>query len=518
MLNAVNSFSPRSRRYFLLVLIIILAAFLRLTFFTGSRTHGFDAFFYWDSAALVTKIGISNMSEYLPLAFNRIKGWFSLKGYRIRFSFILPHALFFYLFGISELTANLWPLLCSLGEIVLVFYLGRFLFDEDVGLLSAFLIAINPHHIVFSTYVGIDTTIAFFFALAVFFFLKGIKEENWKIFHYSFSGIFIFVAYAAKAYGPLIFIVLFCFVIFFKKFEKYQFLTLFSFLFLISLLFLHYYLVLGDFFFHIHDLKRYTVHSSSYIFFFTLNLFPILTGNGVINEAGFFPYFILLATIVLLFKKDKATYPAIIWLLVLFLYFELGSMSLTTYRMMTKMPRYLSIITTPSTLILAQFLTLLYRKKIFFGPQRLKYHRSFPVFIVTFLLVTSIYSAKTTCFERQKIYKDFFFKINKVGSYFVSLRSNKPINLYYIPSLSWRIRLPYELRFGDNFNLIDFADIKDYKKIKNAYIVIDEQLLKKGKVHYDFINVQKYSNLLNIPEHWMKVYDADKVQIYHAPG
>ncbi len=324
--------SPAVRRKLLLALIIIAALALRLIFFIGSRYWEADSFCYWNIAAMIMETGFKNIFQYASIA--KVS-----QSFAFRFSVILPNTLFFSLLGVNEVSAHLWPLICSLGEVVLIFYLGRLLFDEDVGILAAGLLAFYPIHVVYSTVLTADLILSFFLGLSVFCFLKGLTEETKKILYYGLSGFFIFLAYTTKAYAPLIYIVLLCFMLLYKKYEKLQLIALVSFLFLLVLLYLYYYVDHGSFFFHWQTLKRYSGHKTAYLFFYLTNLFPIVTGRNLVNESGVFPYFVLMATIVILLKKHKPAYPVISWLLILYLYMEFGSMSLTTYRMMHKEPR-----------------------------------------------------------------------------------------------------------------------------------------------------------------------------------
>lgn len=51
----------------------------------------------------------------------------------MRIGLIFPTALFFFLFGINEISAILFPFLCSIGNIILIYYLGELLFNKNVG-------------------------------------------------------------------------------------------------------------------------------------------------------------------------------------------------------------------------------------------------------------------------------------------------------------------------------------------------------------------------------------------------
>lgn len=99
-----------------LILILIFALALRLVFFTGLNTS--DDFAYVNDVYRIIKPdGI--FGEYRPCS------WLM----SCRVMLLYPMTLYFALFGISNFTAALYQLLCSLGGIVLIFYIGKILFN-----------------------------------------------------------------------------------------------------------------------------------------------------------------------------------------------------------------------------------------------------------------------------------------------------------------------------------------------------------------------------------------------------
>src|SRR5204863_6272166 len=82
---------------------IVLAIAARLLFFTGF--FGSDEVTY-TKVALNIANGVWRVSDYIG---------------SLRYGANLPSAFFLSVLGPSEFSANLWPLLCSVGEVVLVF-------------------------------------------------------------------------------------------------------------------------------------------------------------------------------------------------------------------------------------------------------------------------------------------------------------------------------------------------------------------------------------------------------------
>jgi 4-amino-4-deoxy-L-arabinose transferase-like glycosyltransferase len=84
-------------------------------------------------------------------------------------------ALSFKLFGISEFSARLPSVICGIGSIILIFLVGRSLFNAYVGLIAAFLIAFLPFEIVFSRMSRMYAMYQFFYLLSLFGFYKAFE-------------------------------------------------------------------------------------------------------------------------------------------------------------------------------------------------------------------------------------------------------------------------------------------------------------------------------------------------------
>jgi len=86
--------------------------------------------------------------------------------------------LMFKLFGESDISASLLPLLFSIGTILLVFFIGRKLWTTGIGLLAAGIYATAPPDIAISSFLLPDPIMPFFIALSVLLFLLGREEEG----------------------------------------------------------------------------------------------------------------------------------------------------------------------------------------------------------------------------------------------------------------------------------------------------------------------------------------------------
>jgi hypothetical protein len=175
---AKKSVIKKNYKIFLL-LILLFTLSIRLYFFVG--------FCCGDDMAYV------NSAYYISLGNYKTTGI-----YDSRIAFVYPISLFYRLLGVSDFTTVLYQILISLGEIIVIFYLGKLVFNESVGLISAFLLSIFPLDILASTMLVNDIVIAFYFSLSVYFFVLAEKRMG-GCKYYVLSGIFYGISFLVKS-------------------------------------------------------------------------------------------------------------------------------------------------------------------------------------------------------------------------------------------------------------------------------------------------------------------------------
>lgn len=143
-----------------LATILALAIVLRLLFYTGF--FGSDEVTYVETAVGITS-GDWHASNYIGAT---------------RYGMNLPVALFIYLFGLSEASANLWPFLCSIGEVAIVFVVARRLWGLRVAVISATLLALLPLHVHYAGRMMADPPLAFFLSLSVLLLLHAVHAKH----------------------------------------------------------------------------------------------------------------------------------------------------------------------------------------------------------------------------------------------------------------------------------------------------------------------------------------------------
>ena len=101
----------------------------------------------------------------------------------LRYGVNLPNALFIKLFGASEFSANLWSLLCSVGEVALVFIIAHRIWGIRAAWLAGVVIGILPLHVHFGARAMADAPLAFFITLSfvLFWFAEQGRGAAWYV-------------------------------------------------------------------------------------------------------------------------------------------------------------------------------------------------------------------------------------------------------------------------------------------------------------------------------------------------
>ena len=112
----------------ILGVIIIFAIALRYTYFVG--------------------FNLSDDQFYIEIAHNLMHGNLGDHGvFANRIGMTYPLALMYSLFGVSDYTTTLYPMVCAIGSILLAYLGGSLFCSSTVGLIAAFLLSFYPLHI-----------------------------------------------------------------------------------------------------------------------------------------------------------------------------------------------------------------------------------------------------------------------------------------------------------------------------------------------------------------------------------
>ena len=251
MLNFSYFFQHPHRNRFLLFSILFLAIVLRLLYIQN-----------------VTADEVMYTTEAMNMLHDAYDIHEIHHGPALRYVFVGIVAFFVVLFGPSHLGVILLPVLFSLGSIVLTYLVIKFLYGEKHAFLAAFLLAIFPLNLKYSTVLEADVLISFL--MLVCFSIYLFYKSDWKFF---LIGIILGIGLFIK-----LFIILFLFLLC-VELIKTRNMRLFSLLFMGILIgsgpfILFQYIETGDLLYHITKdtalaLEYYQAHSEETVTFFT---------------------------------------------------------------------------------------------------------------------------------------------------------------------------------------------------------------------------------------------------------
>lgn len=467
-----------------LIVIVLFAILLRLIFFSGIDTS--DSVYY-------TKFANDILNDKFPSETTQLNA---------RIGLLIPVAISYSIFGVNDFSSTLFPLLASIFGIILIFHFGKFLFNEKVGLVAAFLLSFFPLDVLYSTRLLSDLPSAFFSGLSIFLFLKAekiVRKSNSYLF-YILSGASLGIAFTIREMA-IIMLLFFLVYVLYKKEFKWSYILIgtgFLLILIIETGFFYYYT--GNPFFKLEgaDYALGTiVHDDLFYgrlsfpkFFVT---WPYVVFGNI--QQGYFFTFISLAALYWLFHRKKETDYLLIWFLSILLYFYFGTISFKRYAPVLAVARYLNYITYPALILLAAF--LMEQQKII--------KKLFLPFTIIFLLFTSIGivyldNSRNSLDGLRKVYSE----VKAI---------EKPIYTDYRSM----IVLNYISDYKNNLNLVDLdSNPKKLKNVKDVYIVINNKMIR------DLMAANKklafLSEIKDIPDNWIKIKEMEEenIIIYYA--
>lgn len=163
--------------WFTLILIFIVAAFLR--FYVVPHTHRvfFDEDIYLDIGKEILTSGKACLCNY-----GDTNGCYECQQMKWPSGYPFLLSVTFSFFGISENVAFILVSLLGSLSVILVFLIAYLLLkNEKVAIYSAILFALIPVHIMWSGTTASEPVLVFFTLLAAFFFLISFRVGNWKM-------------------------------------------------------------------------------------------------------------------------------------------------------------------------------------------------------------------------------------------------------------------------------------------------------------------------------------------------
>lgn len=185
----------------LLILIILLATYLRFNnlknnppgFYADEASVGYNAYTIYTSAR-------DEHNNFLPVFFK------AYGEYKNPFA-IYPVVPFIALFGPNEAAIRSTQAIFGILDIILIFFLGRVLWNNAVGLLSSFVMAISPWHIHISRFIIESHNAFLLFIIAGSLFLILAKKYKWKNNYVIITsicfGLSFYTYFATRIFTPL---------------------------------------------------------------------------------------------------------------------------------------------------------------------------------------------------------------------------------------------------------------------------------------------------------------------------
>jgi len=87
-------------------------------------------------------------------------------------------AVSYLILGVSEFSARLPLAIMGVGSVFLIYYLGKDLYDVKVGLLSAYVLSVMQHHILYTRHAMLDAPVTFFILLSMILIYNGLKRNS----------------------------------------------------------------------------------------------------------------------------------------------------------------------------------------------------------------------------------------------------------------------------------------------------------------------------------------------------
>jgi hypothetical protein len=189
----IGRFASDHRGALILAGILLLAAVPRLWAIIGVGLRGDEAVYAGQAGVLA---GDHDLSRYFVLAS------------RGNSNFLLYQevvALFYLIFGVSDVAARLVAVGFSMGTVLVTFGLAKTLYSRNVGYLAATFVALSGYSVLLGRLALLDSTLVFFFTLSFFCFAKWLTTRR-DVWLYGFAAA-VALTMQAKVTGVLVLVI-----------------------------------------------------------------------------------------------------------------------------------------------------------------------------------------------------------------------------------------------------------------------------------------------------------------------
>lgn len=479
-----------SLRTIVLGVLLICAMLVRVALFSGG-VRGSDAY------------------SYAHQAYNIATGQYDVtvdkQYYGFRYAVLLPTALAYAWWGVGDWSSAFFPLLASLGMLLLLVWLGTALFDEQTGLFAGGFYVFFPLDLPAATLLGPDSFIPFLSVAAILACWLACGEQarvGRRAVCYLLSGLCIGLAMQARESSVLLLGSLTCLILIRRVWSLKPLLILVGCMIPLAAEMVYYWAKTGDLLYRqsviqqLNDLYAIDAATAtpSQTYFVggptSWAYYPAAMLGwdlGGLASFGFFIYAALGGIVIAAWRGElQRIVPVLAWIAVPFLYLEFGSVSVWRYVPLPKVPHYMSVISGAIVLLSAYGVVTFFRHTdhIEWRPRLLslpQWRMLGMVFVVTGLAGTSLYGTYRVLQNGQDDARPY----ERVTA-MVAADPSRPI---YVTHPRWILFLNYHLRYQTGINYYshhpDFSrgrlrylrDMEDLDHIPAAYVVLHDRYL-----------------------------------------
>jgi len=432
-----------TKEIIILGLVLFTAIVLSYIFYSGP-------FVYYDD------------NYYIFSAHQMLQGTFRPNGnpFTVETLTIASIALSFLLFGYGSLQAALPSVVEYLATIIVIFFLGRKMFNDYFGGAASFLYATAPFVVGYTTRVLPDIFTGLTVAIACYYIYDAIELKSERAMF--LAGFFISLTMLVKTAGAIMiasFVIGLAYLYVHKKFRRYKRMFAYAFVGMIIpllIMMLYFYLLTGNPLFNLHsyaglaDVAPTTVFKN--IIAFNISVNPLYLFN-VNQDPNTFPigiiFILALAGMILGIARKKIsieTFSLLVLIPMLYLFF--GTKSLNHYIPILVVSRYLAIVAAPIAILAAYTLNALYIAIK-------KESKAVASFIIIAIIFYSVFINFST-YRALYYYNLGVRSYNTIYSTLLHVISESHANRVYISSTLQGLNQQY-LEFLYGFNGINFS-------------------------------------------------------------
>lgn len=173
----------------------------------------------------------SDFGVYQKMAFEIFQGKYYFTSYKPTGASIIT-SFFYKLFGVNYISGQLPILIFSTLQIYLIYLLALNIFNKKTAIVAAFLMTLNPDHVIFCSVINSEIYFSFLVMLSFLIISKNISKKN--IFYFSF------LVGVAQYFRPIASLVIISFIFFiffefkFKDFFYKSVISVFTFFLVVS--------------------------------------------------------------------------------------------------------------------------------------------------------------------------------------------------------------------------------------------------------------------------------------------